>query len=145
MKTVGLFLLAGVVGLVSALPPLPKPPVLGNPACLAHINTLRSGACEPIAKKITKDTAAKISGASCAQLEALDIVSDVRKRMGGCGQGSAWLWRAMATRAHAAAAAFARHDTAAALTLPLSHPTRRLSQASEACCADAVKFVQDVR
>ena len=60
--------------------PPPHPPPPGNPACLAHIATLRNGACSPIAKKVTKETALAITGATCAQLEALDITADVSGR-----------------------------------------------------------------
>ena len=83
MRSVPALALAALAALAStaaALPPLPKPPVPGNPACLAHIATLRNGACSPIAKKVTKETALAITGATCAQLEALDITADVSGR-----------------------------------------------------------------
>ena len=69
--------LAALASSTFALPPFPKPPVPGNPACLAHIGTLRNGACGPIAKKVTKETAVAIAGASCAELEAMTITADV--------------------------------------------------------------------
>ena len=90
MRSVPALALAALAALAStaaALPPLPKPPVPGNPACLAHIATLRNGACSPIAKKVTKETALAITGATCAQLEALDITAAVSGRGGG-GRGA---------------------------------------------------------
>jgi hypothetical protein len=130
-------------GVAAALPPLPKPPgPPGNPACLAHIGTLRNGACSNVAKKVTKDIATKITGASCAELEAMDVTADVR--LGGgvlCfyfpflgAPGMRWLWLAARIAAPPAL-------THTALRPPIPSHT---CQASEACCADAVKFVQDV-
>jgi len=217
--TIALAALAALASSTSALPPFPKPPVPGNPACLAHIGTLRNGACGPIAKKVTKETAVAIAGASCAELEAMTITADVsffacvgEKRGGRRGRQrefSARAWPAWSAcewstcvparapacslaspshpetrRCHACwsapgyrrpcsgpyqATAAGRTKSAhffsggrllamagphaapphAALThtpCPLSHPRPHphTTQASDACCADAVKFVQDV-
>ena len=79
--------LATLATTATALPPFPKPPVPGNPACLAHIATLRNGACAPVAKKVTKETALAITGATCAQLEAMDITADVCGWDGRGGRG----------------------------------------------------------
>ena len=69
--------LAALASPTAPHPPVPKPPVPGNPACLAHIATLRNGACAPVASKVTRETAAAITGASCDALEALDITAGV--------------------------------------------------------------------